>query len=54
MKVYHPKPEERATFKKLAQPGVLDWMRKNPKIDTKWVDALLAAVDKAEKKLGMK
>ncbi|NIS61882.1 MAG: DctP family TRAP transporter solute-binding subunit [Proteobacteria bacterium] len=54
MKVYHPKPEERATFKKLAQPGVLDWMRKNPKIDNKWVDSLLAAVDEAEKKLGMK
>jgi hypothetical protein len=53
MKVYAPKPDQRVQFKKLAQPGVLEWMRKNPKIGNQWIDGLLAAVNRAEMKLGM-
>lgn len=54
MKVYAPNPEQRKQFKKLGQPGVLAWMRKNPKIDNQLIDELLQAVENAEKKLGMR
>lgn len=53
MEIHHPTPPERAEFKKLAQPGVLDWMRKNRRIDNDLIDGLLDAVEKAEKSLGM-
>jgi tripartite ATP-independent transporter DctP family solute receptor len=53
-KVYFPTATERATFKNAAQPAVIDWARKNNKIEGKWIDQLLQAVDKAEKKLGLK
>jgi TRAP-type C4-dicarboxylate transport system substrate-binding protein len=54
MKIYHPTSDERAQFRKLAQPAVLEWMRQNPKIDNKLIDELLQAVQNAEKELGIK
>jgi C4-dicarboxylate-binding protein DctP len=54
MEIYHPTSDERAQFRRLAQPAVLEWMRQNPKIDNKLIDELLQAVQNAEKELGIK
>jgi TRAP-type transport system periplasmic protein len=53
-KIYFPTTAERVTFKNAAQPTVIDWARKNNKIEGKWIDQLLQAVDKAERKLALK
>ncbi len=54
MQIYHPTSDERAQFRKLAQPAVLEWMRQNKKIDNQLIDELLQAVHKVEKELGIK
>jgi len=54
MEIYYPTPEERAVFREVAQPAVLEWMRANDKIDNHWIDKILKAVEEAEKKLGLK
>lgn len=53
MEIYYPTPEERAAFREVAQPVVLEWMRANDKIDNQWIDKILEAVEEAEKKLGL-
>lgn len=45
VEVYVPTPEERRRFKDLAQPAVLKLLR--GKIDDKWIDGILDAVEKA-------
>ncbi len=54
MQIYFPTAAEKATFSKVATPSVIDWMRKNKKIDNIWIDRLLRAVDEAERKYGLK
>jgi len=54
MKLYVPSGQEREAFRSQAQPIVLDWMRANPAIDNKWIDRLLAAVQEAEKRQGLR
>jgi len=54
MQIYFPNETEKATFRGAAQPEVLDWMRKNRKIDNEWIDRLLSAVNNAERKYGLK
>ena len=54
MEIYYPTSEERAAFREIAQPAVLEWMRANDKIDNQWVDRILKATEEAEKKLGLK
>jgi tripartite ATP-independent transporter DctP family solute receptor len=53
MKIYFPTAAEKAGFRNAAQPEVLDWMRKNKKIDNVWIDRLLKAVKDAERKYGL-
>jgi C4-dicarboxylate-binding protein DctP len=45
--VYYPTEQEKLSFKQLAQPPVLEMMRK--RVDPKWVDGLVKAVDEASK-----
>ncbi len=45
--VYYPTEQEKLSFKELAQPPVLEMMRK--RVDPKWVDGLVKAVDEASK-----
>ena len=52
LKVNALSPAEMDNFIKLARPGGLKWLK--TKMDPKWVDDLMAAVDLAEKKLGYK
>jgi tripartite ATP-independent transporter DctP family solute receptor len=54
MQIYFPTAAERDTFRKAAQPEVLDWMRKNKKIENVWIDRLLKAVEQAERKYGFR
>ena len=54
MQIYFPTATERSTFSKVATPSVIEWMRKNKKIDNIWIDRLLRAVDQAERKYGLK
>jgi tripartite ATP-independent transporter DctP family solute receptor len=54
LQIYFPTAREKETFSSAAQPSVLDWMRKNRKIENEWIDRLLRAVDQAERKYGLK
>jgi len=54
MNIYFPKSEEKETFRRAAQPEVLKWMRTEKKIENKWIDRLLSAVDRAERKYNLK
>ena len=52
MEIYQPSAEEYAQFRSLTQRPVIEWLRKQPNVESVWVDKLLNAVERAEKKLG--
>jgi TRAP-type transport system periplasmic protein len=52
LELYKPTPEEYNQFKSLAQKPVIEWLRAQENIDSKWVDKVLQAVADAEKKFG--
>ncbi len=50
MTIVVPSESEIEEFRKLARPACLDWLRS--KMDSKWVDEFLVAIENAERKLG--
>ncbi len=49
--IYTPTAAEKAEFKKVCQPPIIDYLKTNPKVDPKMIDAALKAVADAEAKL---
>lgn len=51
VEVYKPTDAEIAEFKKVTQPPIIEYLKTNPKIDPKMIDAALKSVADAEAKL---
>lgn len=52
--IYQPTPAEYNQFRNLSQGPVVEWLKSQKNIDSKWIDKLMTAVDEAETKLDLK
>ena len=52
--IYQPNAAEQKQFRELTQGPVIEWLKSQKNIDQTWITKLMAAVDAAETKLGMK